>query len=393
MASIYPNRKNGKIVSFKFKAHLGRDEKGKQIFKCKTWIPEKITSESKMLSQAEKESVIWERQLSDELNSQKQKLSPDNITFETFVNKIWLPYQTSSKENRASTIAFYTYLLKIAIPYFGDTKPKSITKEDIKKYLDYLKNTYKSKNNKSLSPKTVKHHYNMISLIFEYALKCEYISVNPVKYIDTPKLTKHKVDALSKSEVISFIKELESLPLMHKTMYTLILTTGIRRGECFGLQWGDIDFENRLVRIERNVTYTSLEGIKIGLPKTNTGIREIPITEHVANLLANYKEQENTACRISDSTFVFHSPISPAQPHEPTYLTKHLKKFMKRVGLPDMSPHDLRHTCASMLLQSGADIKSVQDILGHSDASTTLNFYVFSNIHTMRASTERAFQI
>ena len=53
-----------------------------------------------------------------------------------------------------------------------------------------------------------------------------------------------------------------------------------------------------------------------------------------------------------------------------------MKKFMKRIGLPDMSPHDLRHTCASLLLQSGADIKSVQDILGHSNASTTLNFYV-----------------
>ena len=64
---------------------------------------------------------------------------------------------------------------------------------------------------------------------------------------------------------------------------------------------------------------------------------------------------------------------------------------MKQIGLPDMSPHDLRHTCATMLIQSGADIKSVQDILGHADASTTLNFYVKSNIDNMRKATEKAF--
>ena len=68
-----------------------------------------------------------------------------------------------------------------------------------------------------------------------------------------------------------------------------------------------------------------------------------------------------------------------------------MKKFIKKIGLPDMSPHDLRHTCATILLESGADIKSVQDILGHADASTTLNYYVRSNIETMRNATEKAF--
>ena len=91
--------------------------------------------------------------------------------------------------------------------------------------------------------------------------------------------------------------------------------------------------------------------------------------------------------------FLFPSQSSPYQPHDPTYITKHMKRFMKRIGLPDMSPHDLRHTCASLLLQSGADIKSVQDILGHADASTTLNFYVRASIEAMRVSTQKAFDL
>ncbi len=95
---------------------------------------------------------------------------------------------------------------------------------------------------------------------------------------------------------------------------------------------------------------------------------------------------------VAEDAFLLHAPKSPRKSHEPTYLTKHAKRLMKRLGLPDMSPHDLRHTCASLLLQSGADIKSVQDILGHSDVSTTLNFYVRSNMDTMRTATARAFE-
>ena len=79
------------------------------------------------------------------------------------------------------------------------------------------------------------------------------------------------------------------------------------------------------------------------------------------------------------------------KPRDPSYLTKHMKKLMKKADLPNMSPHDLRHTCASLLLQNGADIKSVQDILGHADARTTLNFYARSDIARMRTSLESTF--
>ena len=68
-----------------------------------------------------------------------------------------------------------------------------------------------------------------------------------------------------------------------------------------------------------------------------------------------------------------------------------MRKLMKKAELPNMSPHDLRHTCATLLLQSGADIKSVQDILGHADARTTLNFYARSDLNQMRNSLEATF--
>ena len=387
MATIYPNRKDGKIISVKLKAYLGRDEQGKQIFRCKNWIPDRDMTEKKLLALAEKEAILFEHEAAAQYEEERKAFKPNEILFNDFVQKVWFPAKINLKEVRPTTIAFHSYILKIVLPYFEGQKLKDITDKHIERYLSYLKNTYRTNQNKPLAPKTIRHHYGTLSLIFEYALKLDYIEKNPLAKVDTPKLVKHKVNALSKAETQIFVKEIEKLPLWLKTMYNLLLTTGIRRGECFGLQWQDIDFVNRLIRIERNVTYTALKGIVVGKPKTQAGIREIPLTDGMINLLQEYKNQENAAA----NAFVFHAETSPFEPHHPDFATDHLKKFMKKIGLPDMSPHDLRHTCASLLLQSGADIKSVQDILGHADASTTLNFYVKSDMNNMRKATANAF--
>ena len=387
MATIYPNRKDGKIISVKLKAYLGRDEQGKQIFRCKNWIPEKDMTEKKILALAEKEAILFEYEAAAQYEEERKAFKPNEVLFNDFVQKVWFPEKINPKEVRATTITFHSCMLKIILPYFEGQKLKDITDKHIERYLAYLKNTYRTRYNTSLAPKTIRHHYGTLSLIFGYALKLDYIEKNPLAKVETPKTTKQKVKALSKAETQIFIQEIQKLPLWLKTMYNLLITTGIRRGECFGLQWQDVDFINKSIHIERSVTYTSMSGIVIGLPKTDAGIREIPLTDGMINLLQEYKSKENAAA----TAFVFHSETSPFDPHHPDFATDHLKKFMKKIGLPDMSPHDLRHTCASLLLQSGADIKSVQDILGHADASTTLNFYVKSDMNNMRTATANAF--
>ena len=98
MATVYPNIKNGKIVSFKFKVFLGRDENGKQIFKCKTWKPEKQMSESKLKQLAEKESSIWERQALKEHEESLKILAPEEITFSDFVSKVWFVNEMNLKK-------------------------------------------------------------------------------------------------------------------------------------------------------------------------------------------------------------------------------------------------------------------------------------------------------
>ena len=382
MASIYPNRKGGKIVSFKFKWYGGRDENGRQIVRCTTWTPDKPMSERKLLLQAEKEATIWERQLETET-----RVEVGEMTFARFVDERWWPYQRDVKENRDTTRTFYDQILKVLRPHFDSLRMQDITAQDITQYLNYLKNTYRTTRNQPLSPKTIRHHYRVLGVIFKYALKVECIAVNPLDKVDAPKVPKHKVKAMTKGEVLEFIKAVENLPLRRRLMYTLLLTTGLRRGELFGLQWGDIDLANGVLFVRRNVTNTYGKGIAIGEPKTEMGTRTLPLTDKAVEMLKQYHAEKNP----TDDVFLFHAADSLHQPQDPTYITKHMRKFMKRMGLPAMSPHDLRHTCATLLLQSGADIKSVQDLLGHADASTTLNFYVRSNIETIRTSAQKAF--
>ena len=385
MASIYPNRKDGKIVSFKFKWYGGRDANGKQIVRCTTWTPDTTISERKMRLQAEKEALIWERQMETEAQTQTQ--ADGEITFAQFLDERWWPYQKDVKENRDTTRSFYTQIFKVMRPHFDHLRMQEITAQHITQYLNYLRNTYRWGNGNKLSPNSIRHHYRVLSVIFKYALKVDCIAVNPLDKVDAPKVPKRKVKAMTKGEVLEFIKAMENLPLRWKLMYTLLITTGLRRGECFGLQWGDIDLANGVLLVQRNVTNAHGKGLTVGEPKTDLGNRAIPLTPKVIELLAQYKAQE----KPTNDTFLFHATDAPCKPENPSHLTDHMRKFMKRMGLPAMSPHDLRHTCATLMLQSGADVKSVQDLLGHADASTTLNFYVRSNIETIRTSAQKAF--
>ena len=141
------------------------------------------------------------------------------------------------------------------------------------------------------------------------------------------------------------------------------------------------------LEVRRNVTYSPEKGNVVDTPMTDRSIRMIPILPFVAAALMGYRTLE---CPQSKETaFVFPSDRGENIPRTPNAVTHRVKHFMKANGLPDMSPHDLRHGCAILLLGSGADIKSVQEILGHSNASTTLNFYVRSDLQQMKAATDK----
>ena len=393
MAAITQNIKNGKVVSYKFKACVGRDEFGKQVFKCSTWKAPDGMMPSRAEKAAQKAAAEWERiakeeYLKDIQNKERIKereIARARTDFSAFIREMWFPICICDGEHKPTTVEFNRHISNTIADYFSGKAIQTISGTDIQKYLIHLRTTYKTAQGKPLAPKSIRHHYATLANIFAYAMKQEIITKNPMDKVDCPKTQKKKVDALNTDQAKVFFGLLDDCPMDFRCMLNLMITTGIRRGELMGLQWGDIDFDNHIISVNRNVTYTPASGIVVSTPKTECSLRQIPLIPSVAALLL---EMRNGA-DWNKQYYLFPKDNNPLMARDPNSVTRRVKRFMNNNGLPDMSPHDLRHSCATLLLSNGADIKSVQEILGHSNASTTLNFYVRSDLQQMKAAADK----
>ena len=393
MASIIPNSKDGKIVSYKFKSCVGRDDCGKQVFRCTTWKVPGGLAPSKAIKAAEKAAAAWEQEAKAEYEkdlqnahrAREREIAKCKTDFVHFVRNVWFPICIEDGEHKPKTISFYNDTTKNITAYFAGDNMQKITAAEIQKFIIFLRTE------KGFSPRYVHHHYRTLNMIFAYAVRQEMLLKNPMDKVDPPKLVRNEIDALSQEEAADFFREVHDCPLDFRCLLTLLVTSGLRRGECVGLQWRDIDEQNLLLQVRRNVTYTTKNGIVVNTPKTAKSRRPIPILESTLRLLLLLKQQrqrEHIDIDISDS-FIFHGEKGIFAPKDPNAVTRRVKRFMNAHGLPDLSPHDLRHSCATLLLSSGADIKSVQEILGHTNANTTLNFYVRSDIQQMKAAADK----
>ena len=204
-------------------------------------------------------------------------------------------------------------------------------------------------------------------------------------------MRKKKVDALSDEQAKVFFEKVKSCPIDLQCILTMLITTGLRRGELAGLKWRDIDTSAGVLHVERGVSYTHGSGVVVSTPKTSSSIRDVPLMPATVDVVLRYLDdvKKKHPSTIIKDAYLFHMRDDIFRPIDPNAITRRVKRFMRNSGLPDLSPHDLRHSCATLLLAQGADVKSVQQILGHSDASTTLNFYVRSDINQMRAATDK----
>lgn len=323
-------------------------------------------------------------------NRKMSMQNPDSqgvrVTISDFMRNQWFPICIQDGSRKITTVDFYRSITRIIYEYFGEWDITAISTTDIRKFFSYLRTDYRSNQGTPLGDVMVRHCYCVLVQVFQFAVEEELIQKSPMDKVHCPKIQKKKVNALSETDAARFLAVVPTAPQDFRCMLYLLVTTGIRRGELLALQWGDIDFTNLTIHIQRSVSMSETEGLVVGTPKTQASIRDIPLMPFVCDELLSYKQATKNT---SKEMFAFPANASGTMPKNPGALTHRVKRFMKSNGLPDMSPHDLRHTCATLLVSSGADIKSVQEILGHTDASTTLNFYVSTNMDRLRAATDK----
>ncbi len=246
-----------------------------------------------------------------------------------------------------------------------------------------------------LSGKTVLNYHRLVSSILETAVKWQVILSNPCSRVKPPKAERKEARYLDDTEAIMILEKLEQEPLKYRTMFTLLLYSGMRRGEICGLTWDDIDMKNGIIDINKSSLYLPGKGVFDDQTKSANSARSIKVPGFVIELLQQYrKEQINEILTLGtawegklDGTGKIFTQ-SMGKPIHPHTVTDWFEKFIARHNLPSACVHSLRHTNATLMIASGVDLRTVSKRLGHAQMSTTANIYT----HAIRSADERAAQ-
>lgn len=292
-----------------------------------------------------------------------------------YIMEKWLEVIKSSVA--VPTFASYsTSVKKIIAPYFREKEItlKNLTAKDIQEF--YLKELER------VSASSVIHYHANIHKALKYAVKIDLIDSNPADKVERPKKDRFIGSFYDADEVNALLQASKGtkleMPILFGSFY------GLRRSEVIGLKWDAIDFEHDTITIRHTVTSCDIDGKRVlvaaDTTKTKSSLRTLPLVPFVRERLLALKEEQKENRRLCGRSYnreyldyVCVNEIGDLiKPH---YVTESFSKLLKASGMRQIRFHDLRHSCASLLLANGVPMKQIQEWLGHSDFSTTANIY------------------
>lgn len=273
---------------------------------------------------------------------------------------------------RKSTFDGYKGLIRNQIkPYLGSKPLSALTTQDIQKFYNTVKEKGRIRPDKlhgtQLSDSMVRGIHMLLHEALDAAVRDRIIVKNPTARTVIPKTNYAPKQVLNDEQLDKLMSVIKEDKLWYDFFYTE-LTTGLRRGEICGLKWEDFNGQNRTLEVRRSVANKKGEGLNIGETKTETGTRTIILPPSTSELLK--KRKENAV-----GEWIFPNFCEPEKPIAPYSAYGRLKALLKQAGLPSIRFHDLRHTFATHALAGGVDAKTLSGILGHTNASFTLDTY------------------
>ena len=276
-----------------------------------------------------------------------------------------------------ATYSSYAAMIKKPVgPYF---RQRNLTLRELE--ARHLQMFY-SEMLRKVKPNTVIHYHAIIHSALKYAVKTDMLVQNVADKVDRPKKNSFQPVFLSAEEMQKMFEALRGtkleLPVLVAAFY------GFRRGEVLGLKWDAIDFERGTISVIRTVTTITLDGkqteIEQQSAKTKSSLRTLPLIGSFREYFLQVKEAQELNKQVCGNCynheydgFVFVDELGERM--RANYLTSAFPKFLENHGLRRMRFHDLRHSCASLLLANGVPLKHIQEWLGHSDFTTTANIY------------------
>lgn len=292
------------------------------------------------------------------------------MTYKNWLNE-WLTHyiKPSSKQR---TFEQYSKVAQIHIlPYLGDIELTDLTPFVLQKFITDLTTNGNKRTGKGLSPNFVKTILSAIQNSLKTAHLVGYLPEYSANKIKRPKIIEKQVECFTIQEQ----KRIEGAALSaKKDKYrgiVLCLYTGLRIGELLALTWNDIDFEKSILSVTKTCHDGNENGKHIRIidtPKTENSRRQIPLSKTLIKTLKDMKKKSKCEFVIADG-------------EKPVYIRSYQRTFellLKKIGLPHKGFHSLRHTFATRALECGMDVKSLSEILGHKNATITLNRYAHS---------------
>lgn len=218
-----------------------------------------------------------------------------------------------------------------------------------------------------LSDSMVRHIHSTLHAALKDAVQAHVIPRNPTEGTTAPKPNYKPKRILTRAELDAFLAVVEQDEVWRGFFQTELMT-GLRRGEICGLQWGDFDEDTGTLKVCRTLHSQRKGEYTVGETKTNQGMRTIILPHSVTEILRRRKAD-------AISKWIFPDPVKPENPVDPNAAYRRMKTLLQRAGLPSIRFHDLRHTFATHALTSGVDAKTLSGILGHTNASFTLDTY------------------
>ena len=266
---------------------------------------------------------------------------------------------------KKSTYACYQLKVnKYILPVFGGLAYDKLTVNVVHEFID-------NKLKQGLSAKYIS------DIIIVFKSMSKYVSrvhgyANLLENVILPKKEKHEMKLLSKVEQEKLCRFIFDKPNNTKLGVMISYYLGLRIGEVCGLKWLDIDFERKILKVQRTVQRIYENGFTtliIDTPKSRSSVREIPLPNFLIEVLKKFKADDNA--------FVLSKTDKPVEPRVVQY---RFKAMLKKVNLPSINYHSLRHMFATNCIALGFDVKTLSEILGHSSIETTLNLYVHSSM-------------
>ena len=302
-------------------------------------------------------------------------VKPAKLTVGEYLNQ-WIESYVVTNTSPRTVEGYQLIVRRHLIPNLGTIPLTQLQPSHVQNYYAKALSGGRTDGNGGLSARTVLHIHRVLSEALTHAVKWQILIRNVALAVDPPRPKRPEMTTLSEDQVTAFLQA--AAGSQYRELFTVAVYTGMRRSELLGLRWKDVDLDLAQLSVTKTLHRTADKGFVFTEPKTAKSRRTIALSPSICILLRKLREYQIAeklllGLKFKDDDLVFSKPDGAH--YDPSGVTHAFKRIVKRLGLPHVRLHDLRHTHASLMLKQGIHPKIVSERLGHSNIGITLDTY------------------